>query len=433
MGRLGRLRAWIGAHPVWSVLIALLAAFILYQSLKPATHDYDYLTEAVTRGTVVSNVSASGRLRARNTIKVGAEVSGQIASVAVDFNSPVRAGQVLAVIDPTRFQARVRQAEALVSAGRAALAQAEAGLSRATAEVAIQERNDARSRQLVERGFTSQAARDGTINQLAAARAGVATARAQIASARAQIAQSSAELANSQLDLSRTVIVSPADGVVINRLVEPGTTVVASFQTPSLFEIAADTRRMQVEASVDEADIGQIQEGQRVAFTVDAYPGQRFPAVVRQIRKGATEAQNVVSYLTILEVDNSDGRLLPGMTANVEIVTGTRADVLRVPAQAIRFRPRKADRPAPATPAATATSSGRPAPATPDRATVYVAGADPYRPEARTITIGLAGDELVEVRAGLRAGDRVLTRTRSLVPTTTEEDEDDSDGNGNGG
>jgi HlyD family secretion protein len=138
--------------------------------------------------------------------------------------------------------------------------------------------------------------------------------------------------------------VAPTSGIVINKLVDPGTTVAASFQTPNLFEIAADITRMQVEASVDEADIGRVSEQQEVRFTVDAYPDRNFPARVRQIRKAATETQNVVTYLVILEVDNSDGKLLPGMTANVDIITGRKPDVVRVPTAALRFRPRPADR-----------------------------------------------------------------------------------------
>jgi HlyD family secretion protein len=434
MERMQRIGQWIRRHPVWSGVIALGLALIAYAVFVPSQPTYAYVTETVGRGDVVSKVTASGKLRARNTIKVGAEVSGQITSVMVDFNSQVRAGQVLAVIDPTRFEARVQQARAQVALGQAALAQANAAMERAQAEVAIQQRNDIRSRDLVGRGFVSEAARDNVINQLAAARAGVATARAQIESARAQIQQSSAELANARLDLRRTVIIAPASGVIINRLVEPGTTVAASFQTPSLFEIAADITRMQVEASVDEADIGLVREGQRVFFTVDAYPGERFPANVTQIRKGPTETQNVVSYLTILEVDNGDGRLLPGMTANVEIITGTRPNVLRVATQALRFRPRAVDRPkespVPATAAGqTGAATGQSAPNAP--VSVYVATEDAYRPVLRQVQIGVEGEDFVEIRSGLRAGERVLVRSRSLEPRPdTAEDEDGADADG---
>ncbi len=426
MGRAQRLWGWVRRHPVWSGLIAIVTALILYSILVPAKPTYAYVVEPVARGEVTSYVTASGKLRARNTIKVGSEVSGQITRVNVDFNSEVRAGQVLAVIDPTRFRARVDQAQAGVAQAQAALAQANAAMTRARAEVAIQERNDARSRDLVGRGFVSEASRDAVVNQLAAARAGVATAAGQIAAARAQIQQSSADLTNARLDLRRTVIVAPASGVVINRLVEPGTTVASSFQTPNLFEIAADTTRMQVEAAVDEADIGLVRDGQRVFFTVDAYPGERFPANVSQIRKGSTETQNVVSYLTILEVDNADGRLLPGMTANVQIVTGTRVNALRVPTQALRFRPRAADRPEENDAAAPAPRAAR----TPAPASLWVATADAYRPALRQVRVGLQGEEFTEILSGVRAGERVLVRTRSLEPRPDAEPEDEA---GDGG
>ena len=428
MGRVQGVVKWVRSHPVWSAIIAAVTALILYNVLVPVEPTYAYVTEPAARGDVTAYVTASGKLRARNTIRVGAEVSGQITRVNVDFNSQVRAGQVLAVIDPTRFQARVQQAQAQVAQAQAALAQANAAMTRAQAEVAIQQRNDARSQDLVARGFVSEASRDNVINQLAAARAGVASANGQIAAARAQIQQSNAELTNARLDLNRTVIVAPASGVIINRLVEPGTTVAASFQTPSLFEIAADTTRMQVEASVDEADIGLVRDGQRVFFTVDAYPGERFPANVTQIRKGSTETQNVVSYLTILEVDNADGRLLPGMTANVQIVTGTRRNVTRVPTQALRFRPRVADRPEesedePANAPARPTGPNAPV-------TVYVATNDDYAPATREVRVGLQGEDFVEILSGLRAGERVLVRSRSLEPRPDAEDEDEEAGNG---
>ena len=298
------IRGWVRRHPKWSIAIALLAAFVLWSFLKPTPKDYEYVTQAVDKGEVVRRVTASGKLRALNTIKVGAEVSGQITRVFVDFNSPVTKGQVLAEIDPTRLRARVAQSRAQVGLAQASMAQAQASISRTRSDIATQERDYARRASLAKSGFTSRAGLDTSANALAASRAGVRTAVAQAASARAQISQAQAELSSAELDLSRTKIVAPASGVVINKLVEPGTTVAASFQTPNLFEIAADTTRMQVEASVDEADIGQVRDGQQVRFTVDAYPGDTFAASVRQIRKSATELQNVVSYLVILVVDN---------------------------------------------------------------------------------------------------------------------------------
>jgi HlyD family secretion protein len=411
--RLGAVGAWIRRHKIWSTIIALVVILIAYLVFKPKTYDYVYLAEPVSRGEVVRNVTASGKLRALNTIKVGAEVSGQVTRVYVDFNSPVRAGQVLAEIDPTRLRARVQQARAQVASAQAALAQAEATSARAGTEIAIQQREYARREQLAGRGYLSRSSLDVAQSTLAGAQAGRRTSAAQISSARAQIAQANAELSSAQLDLSRTRITAPASGVIINKLVEPGTTVAASFQTPNLFEIAADITRMQVEASVDESDIGQIKVGQQVRFTVDAYPGERFSAVVRQRRQAAVESANVVSYLVILEVDNRSGKLLPGMTANVEIVTGRAEQALRVPTTALRFRPKAGDRPA-----GKATRTG---------SHVFVVNAaDPYKPLRKAVKLGLQGEEYVQVTAGLRQGEKVLVRTRSTTPTSSGADDEEN-------
>lgn len=412
---MGGIVTWVRAHPRWSAVIALALAALAWLVLGPERRTYEYVTVAVDNGPVERIVSASGKVRALNTIKVGAEVSGQITEVLVDFNSPVRRGQVLAVIDPTRVRARVRQAEAQVQLARASLAQAEASVIRSRTDFEIQTRETARREELASKGFVSRAGIDQTASALASARAALTTAQAQVKSARAQIDQSEAELASARLDLDRTTIVAPSDGVVINKLVEPGTTVAASFQTPNLFEIAADTSRMQVEAAVDEADIGQVAVGQPVRFAVDSYPDETFRATVRQIRKSASENQNVVTYLVILDVDNRDGKLLTGMTANVEIVTGSIARTLRVPSAALRFRPRAADR----------------SDEVPPGTVVWVAGADAYRPEPRTIRTGLSGEDFSQVKSGLRLGERVIVRSRSLARRDEpDEDAESEDGGG---
>jgi HlyD family secretion protein len=406
-----RIRAWVKRHPVWSVLIALLLVLIVYRMLRPTPHDYEYVSEAVTRGDVLRKVSASGKVRALNTIKVGAEVSGQITQVYVDFNSPVTKGQVLAEIDPTRVNARVQQSSAQVALAQASRQQSQANLARARSDLEIQERDYARQKALADRGFVSKAGLDIAQGKLNSARNAVQVALAQTDSGDAQIRQGNAELSSARLDLNRTVIVAPASGVIINKLVEPGTTVAANFQTPNLFEIAADTSKMQVEASVDEADIGQVQEGQDVTFTVDSYPDTIFKAKVRQVRKAPVETQNVVSYLVIIDVDNLDGKLLPGMTANVEIITGAKANVMRVPTNALRFRPRAADR-----------DEEKPGKKDAPQPALYIAGADPYRPTKKKVQIGLQGDDYVEITSGLKAGDKILVRTKSLKPKAETED-----------
>jgi HlyD family secretion protein len=413
-----RIRTWMKAHPVWSVLIALLVLFIAYRILRPTPHDYEYVSETVTRGDVLRKVSASGKLRALNTIKVGAEVSGQITQVNVDFNSPVTKGQVLAVIDPTRVNARVQQSSAQVALAQANRQQSTANLARARSDLEIQERDYARQKALADRGFVSKAGLDVAQSKLNSARNAVQVAQAQTQSGDAQIRQGAAELSSAQLDRSRTVIVAPASGVIINKLVEPGTTVAASFQTPNLFEIAADITKMQVEASVDEADIGQIRDGQDVSFTVDSYPDDVFRAKVRQVRKAPVETQNVVSYLVIIDVDNRQEKLLPGMTANVEIITGIRENVTRVPTSALRFRPRAADR------------SDEPAPDKKDdgRQSVYLVGSEPYRPLRRRVTTGLQGDDFAEIASGLKAGDKIIIRTKSLKPKAATDDSAEENG-----
>jgi HlyD family secretion protein len=424
-----KLFGWVRRHPAWSGLIGLALLFLLYKIFAPSPPDYEYVTAEADRGEVVRIVSASGKLRAINTFKVGSEVSGQVTAVYVDFNTPVRAGQLLAVIDGTRPRARVAQTGAQVGVAQAGLAQAEAAIARARTDVEIQEREYARRKQLVERGFISKASIDQAQNNLSTARAALKTAIAQAQGGRAQIAQSNAELSTAQLELRRTRILAPASGVVVNKLVEPGATVAASFQTPNLFEIAADTSRMQVEASVDEADIGQVRVGQQVRFTVDSYPDETFAAVVGQIRKSATETQNVVSYLVILNVDNSAGKLLTGMTANVDIITGRKSNVLRLPVAATRFRPRADDRPE----EEKTTAKAAPASKAPVNKPVFVwvVGEDPYKPVKRAVRLGLQGEEFVEITGGLKPGEKILMRSRSLKEK--EESGSDEEDEGGGG
>jgi HlyD family secretion protein len=417
--------SWIRRHPIWSIIIALVTASVLWSILAPKPAEYEYITEAVENGDVVRSVSASGKLRALNTIKVGAEVSGQITDVYVDFNSPVTKGQVLAVIDPTRVNAQVNQVEAQVTVAQASLQQAQANVARAQTDLVLQEREYNRRRSLAAKGFVSKAALDIAAGQVNAARNAVRVSQTQVSSSSAQIRQANAQLSSAQLDRSRTKIIAPASGVIINKLVEPGTTVAASFQTPNLFEIAADITKMQVEASVDEADIGQVKEGQSVSFTVDSHPDEIFRAVVRQVRKAPVETQNVVSYLVIIDVDNVAGKLLPGMTANVEIITSLQPSVTRVPSSALRFRPRKADLPDAAKDEEAKDKKDNDKKPDP---VLFIATADPYKPAMRKVKIGIQGDEYTQILAGVKRGEKILVRNKSLKPkpeTESSADEDD--------
>lgn len=396
----------IKRRPIISALVALVLAYVLYAVFASGSRRYEYVREDVTRGEVVRLVSASGSLRALNTTNVGSEISGQVTAVYVDFNSPVTKGQLLAEIDPTRPRAQVTQARAQVQLAQATLAQAEAAIDRALTDVEVQTREYDRRVELQKKGFVSSAGVDQAQNALVAAKANLNSSRAQAQSARAQIAQSTASLRSAELDLSRTRIVAPTSGVVIDKLVEPGTTVAASFQTPNLFTIAADTSRMQVEAAVDEADIGQVREGQDVRFTVDSYPDDTFVARVQQIRKAATQDANAVSYLVILDVDNPDGKLLTGMTANVDIITGRKTDVVRVPIAATRFLPRESDR------AHLEDTDGSDLEG---KTTVWVPGETPYQPNRQVVTLGLIGEDYAEVTSGLEEGQTILVRSRELT------------------
>ena len=306
---------------VLALVIAAIAAF----ALRPKEPKDPYRTGAVERGAITRSVSASGTLQALEQVEVGSQISGLVERVLVDFNDPVRRGQTLAVIDPQTYRSRVAQSQADIDAGVASLRQAEATLANAEAD-------HRRKKELVDKGFYAPSVLDQATAALRSARAGVTAARARIA-------QSQAQLRSQQVDLGRTTIVSPIDGLVIDRKIEPGQTVAASFQAPVLFTIARDLSRLEVKISVDEADVGQVQEGQAVRFTVDAFPEDTFQGLVTEVRKQPTTEQNVVAYTVIAEADNPRGRLLPGMTANADIIIETRPNVVKVPAAALRWTP----------------------------------------------------------------------------------------------
>ena len=284
-----------------------------------------YRIAEVTRGDVTSSVSASGKLQALVTVDVGSQISGQIKTINVDFNDKVKKGQVLATIDPLTYTSRVRQGQAQVAASTAQRNQAQA-------QAAVAMANYNRTKTLFAMGFVSQAKVDADLAAYQATQASVAAATAQIAS-------SQAGLASNQVDLSRTTITAPIDGIVIDRKIQVGNTVAASLQAPVLFTIAQDLSQLQVNISVGEADIGQLREDQTVNFTVDAFPDDSFTGTVTQVRKQPTTAQNVTSYVVIAQAANPDMKLLPGMTANADIVLQERRNVLKVPTAALRWKP----------------------------------------------------------------------------------------------
>ncbi len=288
-----------------------------------------FRTGAVDRGDVRVVISATGTLRATTTVDVGSQVSGQMDEVLVDFNDRVEKDQAIARLDPAPFQSRVKQTEADLASARASVNEAQATLKNAEADYV--RKSDLASRQLIAR------------NELDLALAARDQARARVVSAQAGVQQRQAAVDNALLDVAYTTIRSPVDGVILLRAVEPGQTVAASFQTPVLFQIAEDLGQMQIDLSIDEADVGQIKEGLAVSFTVDAFPDRQFQGEVKQVRLSATSTANVISYPVVVQVDNRDLSLLPGMTASAEIVVSRREGVLRVPNAALRYTPPDVD------------------------------------------------------------------------------------------
>jgi HlyD family secretion protein len=307
----------------------------------------------VERGSLTAVVSASGTLSAVTTVAVGSQISGQIRELFVDFNSPVKQGQLLARIDPETYDLKVKQAQADLDAATSALANQKGNVLvlQSQALRARIQANDAkadleRKKSLFAKGFISDAERekaqfnyDALAEAVQTAGAQVAVGDAQVANAAAVIKQREAALASARVDLTRTSIVAPVDGVVISRQVDAGQTVAASLNTPTLFTIAKDLRDMQVEVAIDESDISKIRLDQRVTFTVDAFAGRTFEGKVAQIRKAAQSVQNVVTYTVVVATSNPNLLLVPGMTANARIVSDARENVLKVPNAALRYRP----------------------------------------------------------------------------------------------
>ena len=334
----------------------------------------EYRTAKIERGPLSATVSASGTVNPVTQVAVSTQVSGQVRDLLVDYNDPVRAGQLIAQIDPETFEYRVRQAQADLDAARAAVltaqansAAARAALSRARVDVAEAQRDFERKQSLVERQFIAVSEADKaralvntTGESVKSAEAQVGVAEAQVQSARATVAQREAQLASAKVDLARTRITSPVNGIVIKRAVERGQTVAASLQAPELFVIAQNLQDMQVDASIDESDVGRIRTGQKASFTVDAFPGQNFEGTVNQVRKAAQNVANVITYVAVIRFSNLGERLLPGMTANVRIVTDQRDSVLKVPNAALRVRIAGVE-PAAAAPAGGASSPAAPA------------------------------------------------------------------------
>lgn len=297
-----------------------------------------YDTAIVGKGPIRKLVSTSGPVRALVTVSVGSQLSGLVEKLNADYNSEVKEGDVLATLDDRTFASRVAQAKADLLAAKAGLTNQEAALKKVQAVKDQAGRNLTRQKTLQLKGFAATATLETAARDVDVAEADIAVSAAQIESAKAAIVQREAALRQAEIDLERTKILAPINGTVISRTVDVGQTVAASLQAPELFKIAQDLRRISVEAQVNEADVGQVLEGNPVSFTVDAYPDRTFTGKVTQVRLAATELQNVVTYTVIIEASNDDRRLFPGMTANVQIAVAEMTDVLRVPNDALRFK-----------------------------------------------------------------------------------------------
>lgn len=320
------------------LLLAGGAAWMLFAD--GGATEYAFRTAALESGNIVSKVTATGKLSAVTVVEVGTQVSGTIKEIYADFNDRVKKGQLIALIDPDVLAARLEET-------KANLAVARASVSRAKANLADSQRNLKRNKELWSRNLIAK-------SELDAAETAHAVNGASLQEAEARVLQVQASLRQAESNLGYTRILSPEDGVIISREVNVGQTVAASLSAPTLFSIAKDLTDMQIETSVDEADIARVKEGQEVEFTVDAHRGTVFPGTVKQVRIAPGTMDNVVTYPVIISVANPELKLKPGMTANVSIITDRRTDVLRVPLAALRFTPPPADEPGKAE---TATSS----------------------------------------------------------------------------
>ena len=309
---------------IGALLVVLLAAGLFFY-FKNGNNAPKFKTQTAARGDIRATVTATGTMNAVTTVLVGTQVSGTISKLYVDFNSPVKKGQILAQIDPATFQAQVDQARANMMAARANVQKAEAA-------VVDTKRTMERNKTLFARNLIAKSDED-------TAETNYLSAEAQLSASKAAVAQTKAALDFAETNFRYTKIISPVDGTVISRNVDVGQTVAASFQTPTLFNIAQDLTRMQIDTSVDEADIGKIKVEQTVEFAVDAYPDITFRGKVSEVRNAPITVQNVVTYDVVVRVDNPELKLKPGMTANVSIILDEKKGVLRVPNAALRFRP----------------------------------------------------------------------------------------------
>ncbi len=359
------------------IVIAAMLGAAAYFTVRGKGDVPQFRTEKVARGDIVSSVTATGTVNAVVNVLVGTQVSGTIKTIYADFNSPVKKGQLIAQIDPSLFEAQVDQA-------RANLGTAKANLAKAEVTVVDTKRTLERNRELFAKNLIAR-------SDLDTADTNYGGAVAQVNANKAQLEQAAAALRTAETNLRYTRILSPVDGIVVSRNVDVGQTVAASFQTPTLFTIAQDLTKMQIDTNVDEADIGKVKIGQDVEFSVDAYPDLTFKGKVSQVRNAPISVQNVVTYDVVIKVDNPDFKLKPGMTTNVSIIVAVAKDALKIPNAALRFRPSEKG-------ITKQVQKG---------SAVYVPGGE--KPNRLPVTLGITDGNFTEVKAGdLKEGQEVI-------------------------
>jgi HlyD family secretion protein len=394
----GRPRLRVSRRALWRLAVVMAVALVSAVGWRVSRSHVQplvrYQTAVVDRGPITAKVTASGALSAIVTVQVGSQVSGRVDHLYVDFNSPVKAGQLIATIEPSLFRAAVAQARANLAAGKAAFDKAVA--NRTLADLTYGREQILLGQKLVARA------------DLDAAEAQALSSRADVDAARANLLQSQAALDEASLNLGYTRIVSPIDGIVLSRTIDVGQTVAASFQAPTLFTIAQDLTKMQVDTNVAEGDVGRLHGGMEATFMVDAYPGRVFRGAVRQVRDNASTLQNVVTYDAVIDVDNGDMSLRPAMTANASFVYAQRDGVVRAPNAALRFKPDAAT--------AASMTGGAPVPSLrldSDERMVWVLHGAMATP--RVVHVGIGDGTVVEIAGGdLQAGDVVVTEAALL-------------------
>lgn len=388
---------------VWAIVGVVVAIAVIAWLLSRGKKDdtVNFTTEAVAPANIENSVTATGSIEAVKTVTVGTQVSGIIDKLYVDYNSVVKKGQVIAELDKQNLLSQL-------NSSKAALSQAQANLTSAMSDLAYQKANYQRYRTLYNKGLIAA-------NDYEQARLSWQTAAATVAERRDAVASAREEVNRAQTNLSYAVITSPIDGVVISKSVEEGQTVAASYSTPTLFTIAKDLKDMRVIADVDEADIGGVKVGQRVTFTVDAYPDDTFEGAVTQVRQEATTTNNVVTYEVVISAPNQDLKLKPGLTANVTIYTQETKGVLSVPSKALRFTPEKD--------------------AVGGRKIKDIANAknkvwtlEGNTPVAHRVTVGATDGTHTQILSGIKKGQKVIT---GYAATQTTDDTDDTNSSDN--